>query len=254
MKPTMKLKNKKISIQYKVEKSPNYNPRGKFDISYLIIHYTGTDTLRKALKIFLDKRSKLSCHWLISKGGTLYKIVQEENIAWHAGKSYWKGEFNLNNRSIGIELENPGHGKNYNSFPKKQMTSLEHLVKDLIVKYKINIKNVLGHSDIAPERKLDPGEYFNWSYLAEKGLAFCPKHKVIKNNKIIFQLGHQSTEIAALKKKLKCIGYKCNNSNKFDLQLKLVIEAFQRRFLPESINGIIDRNLVKRVNALVKKT
>ena len=110
MKPTMRLKSKKTKLQYMVEKSPNHNPSGKFDISYLIIHYTATNTLRKALKIFLDKRSKLSCHWLISKRGTIYKIVNEENIAWHAGKSFWKGEFNLNNRSIGIELENPGHG------------------------------------------------------------------------------------------------------------------------------------------------
>ena len=157
----------KKKINYNEELSPNFSKRQK-KIKYIIIHYTGTKTLLEALNIFKDKTSQVSCHWLVSKKGKLYKIVDEKNVAWHAGISSWKGEKMLNDNSIGIELDNTGHGFDYKIFSNIQMRVLEKLLKLLIQKYDIEKKNILGHSDIAPDRKLDPGELFNWARLAKK--------------------------------------------------------------------------------------
>ena len=236
----------KKKLNYSEELSPNFSKRKK-KIKYIIIHYTGTKTLLEALNIFKDESSQVSCHWLISKKGKLYKIVDEKNVAWHAGISYWKGERMLNDNSIGIELDNIGHGLNYKIFSNVQMQVLEKLLKLLINKYNIKIKNVLGHSDIAPDRKLDPGELFNWHRLDKKNLAYYPSVKKYAPNKIFFKLGDRNKEIGRIKSKLIKIGYKCSQDNYFDIYLKLLVEAFQRRFLPEKINGIIDGKVYSRI-------
>ena len=236
----------KKKVNYSEELSPNFSKRQK-KIKYIIIHYTGTKTLQEALNIFKDKTSQVSCHWLISKKGKIYKIVDEKNVAWHAGISYWKGEKMLNDNSIGIELDNIGHGLNYKIFSNVQMLVLEKLLKLLINKYNIKIKNVLGHSDIAPDRKLDPGELFNWHRLAKKNLAYYPLVKKHTSKKVFFKLGDRNKEIRKIKSKLIKIGYKCSKDNYFDIYLKLLVEAFQRRFLPDKINGIIDGKVYSRI-------
>ena len=172
MKLIMKLKNTKKIKFYNTCLSPNFENKSKRDIKFIIIHYTGVKPFKKTLEIFKDPTSKVSCHWLISESGKFYKIVEEKNIAWHCGKSSWKKYVGLNNNSIGIELDNPGHGVNYKSFSKNQMDSLVVLLQKIFLEYNINYKNVLAHSDIAPDRKFDPGELFNWNYLAKKKLAF----------------------------------------------------------------------------------
>jgi N-acetylmuramoyl-L-alanine amidase len=236
----------KKKVNYNEELSPNFSKRNE-KIKYIIIHYTGTKSLLEALNIFRDKNSQVSCHWLISKRGKLYKIVDEKNVAWHAGISYWKGEKMLNNNSIGIELDNIGHGLHYKIFSNIQMSVLEKLLKLLINKYKIKKQNILGHSDIAPGRKLDPGELFNWERLAEKNLAYYPLVKRKNVKKFFYKLGDRNKEIILIKLKLIKIGYKCSQGNYFDIDLKLVVEAFQRRFLPEKINGIIDEKVYFRI-------
>ena len=236
----------KKKVNYNEKLSPNFSKRNK-KIKYIIIHYTGTNSLLETLNIFRDKNSKVSCHWLISKRGKLYKIVDEKNVAWHAGISYWKGERMLNDNSIGIELDNIGHGLNYKIFSNTQMTVLQKLLKLLLNKYNIKEKNVLGHSDIAPNRKLDPGELFNWDRLAKKKLAYYPLVKKYTFKNVFFKLGDRNTEIRKIKIKLIKIGYKCSQDNYFDIQMKLVVEAFQRRFLPDKINGIIDGKVYSRI-------
>ena len=236
----------KKKINYNEKLSPNFSKREK-KIKYIIIHYTGTKTLLEALNIFKDESSQVSCHWLISKKGKLYKIVDEKNVAWHAGISYWKGERMLNDNSIGIELDNIGHGLNYQIFSNVQMQVLEKLLKLLINKYNIKTKNILGHSDIAPDRKLDPGELFNWHRLAKKKLAYYPLVKKHSPKKVFFKLGDRDKEIKKIKLKLIKIGYKCSQDNYFDIYMKLLVEAFQRRFLPEKINGIIDGKVYYRI-------
>ena len=242
----MKSKVMKKKVKYNEELSPNFSKRNE-KIKYIIIHYTGTKSLLEAINIFKDKNSQVSCHWLISKRGKLYKIVDEKNVAWHAGISYWKGERMLNDNSIGIELDNIGHGLNYKIFSNTQMTVLEKLLKLLLNKYNIKEKNVLGHSDIAPNRKLDPGELFNWHRLAKKKLAYYPLVKKYTFKNVFFKLGDRNTEIRKIKIKLIKIGYKCSQDNYFDIQMKLVVEAFQRRFLPDKINGIIDGKVYSRI-------
>ena len=243
----------KKKVNYNEELSPNFSKRNE-KIKYIIIHYTGTRSLQEALNIFKDKNSQVSCHWLISKRGKLYKIVDEKNVAWHAGVSYWKGERKLNNNSIGIELDNIGHGLNYKIFSNTQMNVLEKLLKLLFKKYNIKKQNVLGHSDIAPDRKLDPGELFKWDRLAKKNLAYYPFVKKNTFNKFFFKLGDKSKEIKKIKLKLIKIGYKCSQDNNFDIYLKLLVEAFQRRFLPEKINGIIDEKVYSRILDVSKNT
>ena len=242
----MKLKMIKKIVTYNKKLSPNFSVRIK-KIKYVIIHYTGTSSVSEALNIFKDKKSRVSCHWLITNRGMLYKVVDEKYTAWHAGVSFWKKEKMLNDSSIGIELDNIGHGLGYRSFPDKQIKVLELLLEKIIREYKIKKQNVLAHSDIAPNRKLDPGELFNWSRLAKKNLAYFPETKNYSKKNIFLKLGDNSSKIGLIKIKLNDIGYKCSKNNNFDIYLKLVVEAFQRRFLPEKINGIIDGKVYSRI-------
>ena len=171
------------------------------------------DNLKDTLNVFKNPKSKVSCHWLITKRGILYKVVDESNAAWHAGVSYWRGERNLNNNSIGIELENQGHGRGYKSFTNSQLIILEALIKRILGQYKLKIINVLGHSDIAPERKFDPGELFDWERLAKKKLAFWPKVKRYEKKERLLQVGEKNREIYSIKRKLIKIGYKSSNNS-----------------------------------------
>ena len=232
--------------------SPNFSNR-KDKVKYIIIHYTGMKNLKDTLQLFKTPASKVSCHWLISKKGILYKIVEENKVAWHAGYSQWKKDINLNNISIGIELQNRGHGKSYSNFTNSQFLTLEKLIQNIFVRFKIKKENVLGHSDIAPERKLDPGELFNWNRLAKKNLAFWPKMSKSKKKNILLQLGDKGITIRLIKKKLIKIGYKCSENDKFDIPFKLTIEAFQRRFYQDKINGIIDDDIYHRILSVAKK-
>ena len=149
--------------------SPNFSPKKRNikNIKYLIIHYTGMKKTSDAIKRLINYKSEVSCHYFIKKNGDIIRMVPDSYIAWHAGKSNWKKHNFLNKLSIGIELDNPGHDHGYQSFKLKQIKSLKRLIKKLKSKYKIKKENVLGHSDIAPERKKDPGEKFPWYLLAK---------------------------------------------------------------------------------------
>ena len=254
MKHIMRLKKIRNKINYKKCLSPNFSDRKNKIIKYVIIHYTGMKSLKSCLNRFKDKASKVSCHWLISNGGAVYKIVDEKKSAWHAGVSSWRNEKMLNESSIGIELDNPGHGANYRNFSNLQMKSLEKLLKVIFLKYNIDKKNILGHSDIAPTRKSDPGELFDWKRLAKKKLAYWPSCKTNINKNIFFSLGDKGVAIFEIKKKLSKIGYNPSKNHDFDLSLKAVVEAFQRRFLPQQINGIINSKLLSKIEDILKNT
>ena len=164
----------------KVNKSLNFTkkPRSLRSIRYLIIHYSGMQSGRVSMNRLKNLKSKVSCHYFIERNGGIYRMVEDNKIAWHAGKSKWRGFNNLNRHSIGIEIQNKGHSISYQNFSKKQIFSLIKLIKILMKKYKIKKRNILGHSDIAPLRKLDPGEKFPWSLLSKKGVAiWYPKIK-----------------------------------------------------------------------------
>ena len=168
--------------------SPNFDikKRSNKRITAIIIHYTGMQSERESLKKLISSRSKVSCHYLINRKGRIFNLVKDQNIAWHAGKSMWGKYKNLNKNSIGIELVNKGHRYGYQVFTKIQIKKLTKLCKSLKKKYKIKNNFILGHSDIAPLRKIDPGEKFPWYYLSSKGVGIYPKEisKFVKKTKM----------------------------------------------------------------------
>ena len=222
--------------------SPKFDTkiRSNKGIKVIVIHYTGMQSGVDALNRLTDFKSKVSCHYLINEKGQIISIIPDNYTAWHAGKSRWGKLSSLNKYSIGIELVNPGHNFGYKKFRKKQISSLIQLIKKLIKKYNINKKNIVGHSDIAPLRKKDPGEKFPWKILAksnigiwhnlkQKKLMKNRKKKILKKEKLIFF------------KFLNKIGFQTRFNIKKSKYQKKLIEAFQRRFRPELISGIIDK-------------
>jgi N-acetylmuramoyl-L-alanine amidase len=238
--------------------SPNFNSkkRKSKQIKFIIFHYTGMKREVEAVNKLTNIQSEVSSHYLIKNNGNILTLVPDLYVAWHAGKSSWKSYKSLNQNSIGIEITNPGHEFSYKKFSKKQIYSLLKLGKFLIKKYKINSKNVLGHSDIAPERKKDPGEKFPWKYLSENKIGLwhtLNKQELIKNRK----LKTSQIEKEFFFNNLFKIGYskKIPKDLNKDRYLKDVTKAFQRRFRQELLDGEIDReslliskNLQKRFN------
>tara|TARA_Y100001960_G_C14629863_1_gene805258 strand:+ start:413 stop:1147 length:735 start_codon:yes stop_codon:yes gene_type:complete len=234
--------------------SPNFNSkkRDNRQIKFLVFHYTGMKLEVDAIKRLKEIQSEVSSHYLIKNNGEIVLMVPEPYIAWHAGISFWKGYKSLNKYSIGIEISNPGHSHNYKNFSTKQIKSIVNLSKYLIKKYNIKPNNILGHSDIAPNRKKDPGEKFPWKYLSKKKIGFW--HDLnFKNLKKKRKLNINDKEKNEFIKNLSKIGYlKRKNIFKFKNVKKLTI-AFQRRFRQDLINGKIDQECLLISKNLIKK-
>jgi N-acetylmuramoyl-L-alanine amidase len=247
-----------MSIKKDLNYSPNFysKKRGINQIKFLIFHYTGMKSESKAIIRLTNIQSEVSSHYLIKDNGNIVVLVPDLYIAWHAGKSSWKNFNSLNKSSIGIEISNSGHNFDYKKFSKKQIASILKLSKFLIKKYNINLKNILGHSDIAPSRKKDPGEKFPWQYLAKKkvGLWHSLSNKILKKSRML-KINNESKK--NFFENLFKIGYskKKPKNIKSDKYLNFLVKAFQRRFRQELINGKIDKecfliseNLAKKFN------
>ena len=222
--------------------SPNFNTpkRQKKNIKYIIIHYTGMKNELTALNRLTDYRSKVSAHYFIKKNGKIINLVPDLYEAWHAGKSNWKNIQSLNRYSIGVEIQNSGHNNKYENFTQKQIISTKKLLEYLIKKYNVNLKNVLGHSDISPNRKKDPGEKFPWKKLAKSKLSLWHNldgKKLKKKRLVKLNLFEEST----LLKNLNKIGYHKISKKNFNPQKRILIKAFQMRFRQDLINGISDQ-------------
>ena len=247
-----------MAIKTTLNYSPNFDPKKRKtnQIKFLIFHYTGMKTEKAAINRLTDIESRVSTHYLIKQNGEIITLVPDLYTAWHAGKSVWKNYTSLNKDSIGIEIVNPGHDINYKKFSKIQLAALVRLSKFLIKKYRINLKNILGHSDIAPERKKDPGEKFPWKLLSKKKIGYwhnLNQNELIKNRNLetsskeknlfitnLFEIGYQKKFL-----------YNSNfNRKSFD---QIISKAFQRRFRPEIINGKIDQECLLISQNLVKK-
>ena len=217
--------------------SPNFdsNKRKSKQIKFLIFHYTGMRKESDAINRLTNIQSEVSSHYLIQRNGAINVMVPDLYVAWHAGKSSWKSFKSLNKDSIGIEISNPGHEHNYINFKKKQIQSILYLSKSLIKKYKIKSSNILGHSDIAPFRKKDPGEKFPWKYLAKLGVGkwHSLSNKILKKNRM---KKIRINEEKIFYKSLFKIGYSKKILNK-----KTLVSAFQRRYRQDLINGKIDQ-------------
>ena len=235
-----------MAIKTSLNYSPNFDPKKRKanQIKFLIFHYTGMRTEKAAIKRLTDIKSEVSSHYLINQKGEIITLVPNLYIAWHAGKSRWKNYESLNKNSIGIEITNPGHSFMYKKFSKQQILSLIKLTKFLIKKYKINKKNILGHSDIAPERKKDPGEKFPWQNLSKNKIGYWHnidkmtqiKNRMVKINNLQKNLFYENVYKIGYSKKIpKNLLYK---KNKYLIE---ITKAFQRRFRPEIVNGKIDK-------------
>ena len=214
--------------------------RLKKQIKLIVFHYTGMQSKVEALKKLCNSKSKVSCHYFIDEIGNIVRIVPEKFSAWHAGKSSWKNFKFLNKFSIGIELVNPGHDFCYRKFSKKQIHSLKKISKKIIAKYNIIDSNIVGHSDIAPLRKKDPGEKFPWKELANTkiGIWHRLKTKELKKNRgKKINLNDRKIFFRYIKK----IGYQTRYDLKKSIYENKIIKAFQRRFRTEHISGVIDQ-------------
>ena len=225
----------------------NHNKRNSKQIKFLIFHYTGMRKEIDAINRLTNIQSEVSSHYLIKKNGDVVVMVPDLYIAWHSGKSSWKSFKSLNKNSIGIEISNPGHEYNYLNFSKKQVQSIIYLGKLLLKKYKIKSSNVLGHSDIAPFRKKDPGEKFPWRYMAKFGMAkwHSLSKKTLKEKRLKMI---NTNEKKNFFKNLFKIGYSKKVLNK-----KTLVSTFQRRFRQELINGKIDQECLLISQNLAKK-
>ena len=236
--------------------SPNFDlqKRKNNEIKFLIFHYTGMRSESEAINRLTNIQSRVSSHYLIKENGEIIVLVPDLYVAWHAGKSYWKRFKLLNKSSIGIEISNPGHKNNYKNFSKNQIKSISKLTRYLILKYKIKPKNILGHSDIAPTRKQDPGEKFPWRLFAKKKIAIW--HSIPD---IILEKNRLKSIDSQLEKhffkNLSKIGYVFNNSENLRKKkfFNLIVKAFQRRFRQQIVNGKVDKECILISENLAKK-
>jgi N-acetylmuramoyl-L-alanine amidase len=210
--------------------SPNFDSRRDYaPIDHLVLHYTGMQSAEAAIDRLRDPAAKVSSHYLVDEDGRVYALVAEAKRAWHAGVSCWRGVRDLNDRSVGIEIVNPGHEWGYREFPRVQMRAVLGLAQGILARHPIPATNVVGHSDIAPDRKQDPGELFDWKWLSEQGVGFWTD---------------EPGKPGDLMADLATIGYDTS------LPAELVIIAFQRRFLPGHLSGAADDTTAARAAAV----
>jgi N-acetylmuramoyl-L-alanine amidase len=221
--------------------SPNNDARSpQRAVDMLIVHYTGMTSTEAALDRLCDPDASASAHYLIDEDGTVYRMVPESRRAWHAGASSWAGETDINDRSIGIELANPGHEFGYRPFPEAQMASLEVLCADIVKRHPIAPRRVLGHADISPSRKRDPGEFFDWRRLAAKGIGLWPKLRAPQRAGAALGPSDSGVRVAAAQSALAAFGYGLSPTGEYDAATVDVVVAFQRHFRPRIVDGALD--------------
>ena len=207
--------------------SPNHGPRrDDARVDMLVVHYTDTRDAEEALAILTDPVAEVSSHYLVDEDGTIHRLVAEDRRAWHAGIGFWRGHTDVNSRSIGIELVNPGLRYGYRPFAERQMDAFAELALDILARNPIPPRNVVGHSDIAPDRKLDPGELFDWRGMAEKGIGLWPAERLGGSMEMLGAYGYSSRPG--------------------------VIAAFQMHFRPEKVTGIADGQTLARLAGLME--
>lgn len=225
--------------------SPNHDGRGAAPVDMLVLHYTGMARCADALARLCDPDAKVSAHWLVDEDGTVYRLVDEERRAWHAGVAHWRGHDDVNARSIGIELHNPGHEFGYRPFPEPQMAALIPLCRAILARHPIPERNVVGHSDVAPARKLDPGELFDWPRLAAEGIGLWPG---------AVAPAAAVPDAGAVQARLAAFGYGVSRSGALDEQTRAAVAAFQRHFRPARVTGEFDAETAGVLDALEKLT
>jgi N-acetylmuramoyl-L-alanine amidase len=236
-----------------VHPAHNREPRrGCTKPSLLILHYTGMRSASKAIDWLGRAESGVSCHYVVDEHGHVTQLVPEELRAWHAGASYWRGETDINSHSVGIEIHNPGHQLGYPDFPEQQMRSLIALSKDIVRRHGIEPDGVLAHSDVAPGRKIDPGEKFNWHQLAKEGLGLWVRPLPVRADDEGLGLGAQGASVLRAQENLTAYGYGVPLSGTIDADTEKVLKSFQLHFRPRRIDGRLDRSTEGTLERLIE--
>jgi N-acetylmuramoyl-L-alanine amidase len=229
--------------------SPNFNARTA-PPDMVVLHYTGMQTGETALARLRDPEAQVSSHYLVEEDGRIFRLVPEERRAWHAGKSFWRGETDINSVSVGIEIVNPGHEFGYRPFPDAQIEAVIALVADIRSRWDVPDARILGHSDVAPRRKQDPGELFPWKRLAQAGhgLWFDPDPAP----GAALTVGDAGPGVFVLQAGLHRLGYEPLPSGTYDEDTAIMVTAFQRHWRPERVDGIADGDTRARLMAVLR--
>jgi N-acetylmuramoyl-L-alanine amidase len=238
------------SLAERFRPSPNHGERLS-PTNTIILHYTGMASGEAACDLLCDPEAQVSCHYLVWEDGRIWQLVAESRRAWHAGKSFWAGETDLNSRSIGIEIVNPGHDGGAPPFPDTQIDAVIALCRDISARLRIKPERILGHSDIAPGRKSDPGEIFPWPRLHAAGLGHWVAPIPIRPGPA-YEPGAMGPPVAALQAMLASYGYGLTPTGLYDPATRDVVAAFQRHFRPERVDGIADVSTVLTLRALIE--
>jgi N-acetylmuramoyl-L-alanine amidase len=233
-----------------VRPSPNFGERrGGVKPDIVILHYTGMETGIGAEDWLCNPISEVSSHYLVHEDGRIVQMVRESDRAWHAGAGSWHGHGDVNSRSIGIEIANPGHRFDYPDFPAPQIDAVIALCRSITARHAIRPERVLAHSDVAPGRKIDPGEKFPWATLHAAGIGHLVEPAPVRDGPVLRE-GHRGAPVAELQAMLADYGYGLPTTGEFDAVTAAVVEAFQRHFRPALVDGIADRSTIETLSAL----
>lgn len=231
--------------------SPNVGERrdGKSP-DILLLHYTGMESAEAACRRLCDPASGVSCHYLVDEDGGIVQMVEDEMRAWHAGQSYWHGETDINSRSIGIEIHNRGHEWDYPDFPDAQMKAVIALCRDIVERHPIPPERVLAHSDVAPQRKCDPGEKFDWRRLHEAGIGHWVEPEPVGDDAGLWRCA-QGDAVFAVQSELAAYGYRVPQTGRYDVATEVTVAAFQRHFRPARVDGRADASTGATLSRLI---
>jgi N-acetylmuramoyl-L-alanine amidase len=234
----------------RVAPSPNHGARRAGPLDMLILHYTGMDSGAAALARLRDPLSEVSAHYLVFEDGGIVQMVPEARRAWHAGAGAWKGETDVNSRSIGIEIVHPGHAGGLPPYPEAQVEAVIALARDILGRWPIPPERVLAHSDVAPERKEDPGEIFPWDRLAAAGVGHRVPPAHLQDGRF-FARGDAGQPVEALQAMFALYGYDLPVTGLFDARTQAVVTAFQRHFRPARVDGVADASTITTLRDLI---
>jgi N-acetylmuramoyl-L-alanine amidase len=239
------------SLVERIEPSPNFDERtglGRADI--ILLHYTGMQFSHEAIHRLCDPNARVSSHYVVVENGSIIQLVQERNRAWHAGVSVWGGDPDVNSRSIGIEICNPGHDFGYPDFPSRQIAATITLCRSIMTRNIVRPENVLAHSDVAPSRKIDPGEKFPWKLFAQSGIGLWVDAGTVADTEPL-KPNDSSPQVTELQRMLASYGYGIETTGFYDVPTSEVVTAFQRHFRPVRVDGIADAATVQTLRKLL---
>jgi N-acetylmuramoyl-L-alanine amidase len=231
--------------------SPNQDERRTAVVDMIVLHYTGMPDAKAALQRIGSPRSEVSAHYLVCEDGRIVQCVPERRRAWHAGEAFWAGETDINSCSIGIEIANPGHEFGYSDFPKRQIAAVTTLCRSIQKRFSVPAERVLGHSDVAPKRKQDPGEKFPWETLHHSGVGQWVRPVPILDGGRVLKLTDSGEAVAEIQRLLAEYGYGIAVTGHYDGAMHDVVAAFQRHFRPARVDGIVDQSTAKTLLELL---